>query len=142
MSSKNFHHFTDQDVNIIIAVGHSGYEVDKKIAKEVEDVDLVVGGHSHSFLFSGKPPSNDKSKGEYPTLVTQSSGRVVPVVQAFWGTKYLGFIRLSFSENGELSSWNNTWRNSKTPILLDGSYKQGMLKIIDKLKIYSKKTFQ
>ena len=72
-------------------------------------------------------------------MVTQSSGRVVPVVQAFWGTKYLGFIRLSFSENGELSSWNNTWRNSKTPILLDGSYKQGMLKIIDKLKIYSKK---
>jgi len=41
-------------VNILIAVGHSGYEVDKKIAKEVPDIDVVVGGHSHSFLFTGK----------------------------------------------------------------------------------------
>ncbi len=40
-------------INIIIALGHSGYEIDKKIAMEVEDVDVVVGGHSHSFLFTG-----------------------------------------------------------------------------------------
>ena len=117
--------FIAEGVNIIIAVGHSGYEVDKKIASEVEEVDAVVGGHSHSFLFSGEPPSNDAPKGDYPTLVTQGSGKVVPVVQAFWGTKYLGFIQLSFSEDGEMSSWKNTWKGSKTPILLDGSHGQG-----------------
>ena len=91
----------------------------------MEELDAVIGGHSHSFLFSGEPPSNDASKGDYPTLVTQQSGKVVPVVQAFWGTKYLGFLKLSFSEDDELSSWNNTWKGSKTPILLDGSHKQG-----------------
>ena len=119
-------HFADKGVNIIIAVGHSGYEVDKKIAKEVEEVDLVVGGHSHSFLFTGQPPSKEKPKGDYPTLVEQSSGKIVPVVQAFWGTKYLGFITINFSEDGEMLSWNNTWKNAKTPILLDGSHKQGI----------------
>lgn len=40
-------------VNIIIALGHSGFEVDRVIAKEVEHVDLVIGGHSHTFLYSG-----------------------------------------------------------------------------------------
>ena len=31
-----------------------GYEVDLRMAAEVEDVDLIVGGHSHTFLFSGE----------------------------------------------------------------------------------------
>jgi len=43
----------EQGVNILIAVGHSGYDIDKKIAKEVLDLDVVVVGHSHSFLFTG-----------------------------------------------------------------------------------------
>lgn len=44
-----------EGVDIIIALGHSGYDVDLKIAAEVPDVDVVVGGHSHSFLYSGEP---------------------------------------------------------------------------------------
>jgi len=41
-------------VNIIICLSHSGIEKDKIIAKEVEDIDIIVGGHSHTFLYSGK----------------------------------------------------------------------------------------
>jgi len=44
----------DDGVNIIIGLGHSGIEKDKIIAKEVEDIDIIVGGHSHTFLYSGK----------------------------------------------------------------------------------------
>lgn len=44
----------DSGVNIIIALGHSGVEMDKIIAKEVEDIDVIVGGHSHTFLYTGK----------------------------------------------------------------------------------------
>ena len=40
-------------VNILIAVGHSGYESDQRIAQDCPDIDVVVGGHSHTFLFSG-----------------------------------------------------------------------------------------
>ena len=43
-----------QNIDKIIAVGHSGIEMDKKIAKEVDGVDIVVGGHSHTFLYTGK----------------------------------------------------------------------------------------
>lgn len=43
---------TGQGINKIIAVGHAGFEVDKKIAK-IPNVDIVVGGHSNTFLYSG-----------------------------------------------------------------------------------------
>lgn len=41
------------DINKIIAVGHAGIDVDKKIAKEVDGVDIVVGGHTNTFLYTG-----------------------------------------------------------------------------------------
>ncbi len=43
-----------QGVNKIIAVGHAGIDVDINIAKNVEDVDVVVGGHSNTFLYTGE----------------------------------------------------------------------------------------
>lgn len=38
---------------MLIAVGHAGYDVDQKIAKEVPLIDVVVGGHTNTFLYTG-----------------------------------------------------------------------------------------
>ncbi|CAH2249311.1 5 -nucleotidase isoform X2 [Pelobates cultripes] len=40
-------------VNKVIALGHSGFETDKLIAQKVKGVDVVVGGHSNTFLYTG-----------------------------------------------------------------------------------------
>uniref|UniRef100_A0A5F9C7L5 5'-nucleotidase n=1 Tax=Oryctolagus cuniculus TaxID=9986 RepID=A0A5F9C7L5_RABIT len=40
------------NVNKIIALGHSGFETDKLIAQKVKGVDVVVGGHSNTFLYT------------------------------------------------------------------------------------------
>lgn len=95
--SKEAELLKEKGVDIIIALGHSGYVVDKNIAKNCPLVDIVVGGHSHSFLYSGQQPDAEKSEGPYPTIVTQSSGKKVPVVQAFAFTKYIGVLRLRVS---------------------------------------------
>ena len=42
-----------QNINKIIAVGHAGIEMDIRIAKEVDGVDIVVGGHTNTFLYTG-----------------------------------------------------------------------------------------
>lgn len=39
--------------NKIIALGHSGFEVDQDIAKRVRGVDVVIGGHTNTFLYTG-----------------------------------------------------------------------------------------
>lgn len=42
-----------EGVNRIIALGHAGIEMDKTIAREVEGVDIVIGGHTNTFLYNG-----------------------------------------------------------------------------------------
>lgn len=93
----------EQNVNIVIALGHSGYERDKKIAELVEGLDIVVGGHSHTFLSTEKNISEipETVGGDYPTEV-QVNGRKVRVVQAYCNNKYLGRLHLVFDSNGEI----------------------------------------
>ena len=44
----------DSSVNILIAVGHAGFTIDKMIAKLVDGIDIVVGGHTNTFLYTGE----------------------------------------------------------------------------------------
>lgn len=93
-----------QGVNIIIALGHSGFIKDLEIAKYVDDLDLVIGGHSNTFLLSNNSTDEipEKPQGPYPTEVKQASGRTVRVVQAYAYTKYLGKLHLTFDSDGEI----------------------------------------
>ena len=43
-----------EGVDIIIALGHAGYRKDIELAQEVEEVDVVVGGHTNTFLYTGR----------------------------------------------------------------------------------------
>ncbi|CAH2043420.1 unnamed protein product, partial [Iphiclides podalirius] len=94
----------EKGVNIIIALGHSGFLKDLEIAKEVDGLDLVIGGHSNTFLWNGESftESPEHPQGLYPTIVKQKSGRTVPVVQAYAYTKYLGKLHLFFDASGKL----------------------------------------
>lgn len=84
-------------VKIIIALGHSGFTMDVEIAKNCPLVDVVVGGHTNTFLYNGPEPDIEISAGPYPTLIEQSNGKLVPVVQAYAYTKYLGKLELKVS---------------------------------------------
>ena len=89
---------TAEGVTKIIALNHIGYTADKKVAEAVAGIDLVVGGHSHTYLSA----SNPKREGAYPTWVSQSDGTMVPVVQAYAYSKYLGHAELTFDDAGKL----------------------------------------
>ncbi|XP_052809054.1 snake venom 5'-nucleotidase-like [Mya arenaria] len=103
-------------VEVIIGLSHAGYGVDKRVAAEVPDIDVIVGGHSHTFLYNnseGGPELKDEIEGPYPTVVTQPDGRKVLVLQAYaWG-KYMGLINVTFDDHNEVKSW------SGNPVLLD-----------------------
>ncbi|RVE47543.1 hypothetical protein evm_007802 [Chilo suppressalis] len=100
-----------QGVDIIIVLSHCGLNVDKKMAKDVgENVDIIVGGHSHSLLWNGESPSNESISGPYPVTVEakERPGHKVLVVTASAFTKYLGNITVYFSKDGELQSYEGT----------------------------------
>merc|ERR1719510_2225306 len=119
MEAQRLH---EAGVQIIVALGHSGFEKDREVAALVPHVDIVVGGHSDTFLYSGddvgesrrKPENGHHHKGDYPAVVKQEgSGRTVLVVQAYANTKYLGHLTVRFDKEGEVSGW------SGGPTLLD-----------------------
>ena len=93
---------TAAGVNKIILVTHIGYEADVEVAQQVSGVDVVVGGHTNTFL------SNNYSgaQGEYPTVLASASGEPVLVVQASTKTRYLGRLDVEFDGGGVLSDWD------------------------------------
>ncbi len=41
-------------INKIIALGHSGIAMDILIAKSIPEIDIVIGGHTNTFLYNGR----------------------------------------------------------------------------------------
>lgn len=94
---------TADGIKIIIVLSHCGLETDREIAKHGGPIDIIVGGHSHSFLFSGdNPPGPDYPVDNYPAIEHQENGDEVLIVQASAYTKYLGDITLYFNDDGKV----------------------------------------
>jgi 5'-nucleotidase / UDP-sugar diphosphatase len=87
-----------EGVTKIIALNHVGYKKDMEIAAAVPGLDAVVGGHSHTLLSATDP----KRGGPYPTWIDGQNGALVPVVQAYAYSKYVGHLELTFGDDGVL----------------------------------------
>ena len=105
---------TSSGVNKIVVVTHIGYEEDQRMVSQLRDVDLVVGGHSHTPLGTPEIAGWQRSQGPFPTLVKDLKGVEIPVVQAYeWG-KVLGRITLEFDGGGKVKRIKEA-----TPLVVD-----------------------
>ncbi len=83
-----------QGVNKIIALTHVGLRKDIAIGKAVEGLDAIVGGHSHTLLSN----SEKGAAGRYPVMAGTT-----PVVQAYAYSKYVGVLKLTFDQQGQVT---------------------------------------
>lgn len=85
----------DAGINKIIAVTHLGFDTsprvgsDIELAKHVEGIDIIVGGHSHTAL---KEPVLTRADTDNPTLI----------VQAGANADYLGILNVEFDAEGRI----------------------------------------
>ncbi|WP_271948004.1 bifunctional metallophosphatase/5'-nucleotidase [Ruegeria faecimaris] len=84
---------TAEGVNKIIVLSHSGYAVDQRVAQETTGVDVIVGGHSNTYLSN----VSDKAVGPYPTVVDG-----VQIIQAYAYGKFLGELNVTFDDDGNV----------------------------------------
>lgn len=83
-----------QGCHLIVCLSHLGYEYksekisDLKLARQVEGIDLIVGGHTHTFL-------------DEPTVVENPTGNKVLVNQVGWAGINLGRIDYTFGKRKE-----------------------------------------
>ncbi|MBF36145.1 MAG: metallophosphatase [Crocinitomicaceae bacterium] len=102
----------EHNCDIVICLSHLGYDYDSnkisdvKLAKATKGIDIIIGGHTHTFL--------DKA-----TELENSSGDMVLVNQAGWGALCLGRIDVNFSNQS----------NSKKELSLQSVSKKNYAKI-------------
>ena len=96
----------DQKINKIIVLSHLGYDFDQKLAASVTDIDIIVGGDTHTRLDSTGELSKlgIETEGAYPTIVNNPQGKPVYIVQAWEYAKALGRLRIDFDAQGQVVS--------------------------------------
>ncbi len=88
---------TEEKCDLVICLSHLGYEYefdkisDLKLAAKTKDIDLIIGGHTHTFL-------------PKPTITQNSEGKNVIINQVGWAGINLGRIDFFFDENGEVTT--------------------------------------
>ena len=90
----------EQGVKHIIALTHIGLDDDRKLGRSVDGVDIIVGGHSHSYL------GPESEEGPYPIVEHSPNGQPVLVVSAKRATQYLGELNIKFDEQGVPLAWS------------------------------------
>ncbi len=99
---------TAQGVDKIVVLTHLGYQEDMALGQTIHGADVIVGGHSHTFLYSPPtaPVNGDVPAGPYPTAVTGMDGNPVLVVTAYnWG-RYLGHLDVTFDDAGVVTAYS------------------------------------
>ena len=84
---------TAQGVTKIIVLSHSGYKVDQRVAAEATGVDVIVGGHTNTYLSN----TSENAEGPYPTMVGKTA-----IVSAYAYGKFLGELNVTFNDAGEV----------------------------------------
>lgn len=92
-------------VKMIIALNHVGLPKDLEIAEAVPGIDVVIGGHSHSFM-----SNEEEGAPAYPTMVGNTA-----VAQAYAYSKYIGQLAVTFDDEGVVTAAEGE------PVLLDAS---------------------
>ncbi|MHA6249746.1 bifunctional metallophosphatase/5'-nucleotidase [Pontibacter sp. CAU 1760] len=83
-----------QKCNLVVCLSHLGYSYkdekidDLKLAKQVAGIDLILGGHTHTFL-------------DVPDVVRHESGHETLVNQVGWSGLFLGRIDFSFNRKSK-----------------------------------------
>lgn len=99
-------------VNKIIMVTHIGLQSDQAVAKAVNGIDLIVGGHSQTFLGDinelnsiGYTAHNQNPKDDntYAQLVSNPDGGKTCIVQAGEWAKGYGLVNVSLNKEGNIT---------------------------------------
>lgn len=108
------------NINIFVLISHEGLAKDQKITKTLNDIDVIIGGDSHSFCGDFKKVGLE-TQCPYPLVKTNASGQKTCIVQAFEHAKLVGDLQVSFDALGNVTGCTGhpimpIWTQSLTEI--------------------------
>lgn len=99
LMQKEVDKLKNQGIDKIILLSHAGYSADVELAKSVEGIDVIIGGHTHDLIKGiedGKNLFYSKKTGA-PTIITQAGKN----------GDYFGVLNLEFDKNGFITKAQN-----------------------------------
>ncbi|KAJ8023875.1 5'-nucleotidase [Holothuria leucospilota] len=110
-------------LNKIIVIGTADYTINLRIANEVHGVDIVAGADPFTLRTRGKPnPTDEQLHGHnYPTVIRpEGSSETVLVVQVQIYFMYIGYLKVTFDEEGRITHYSGKpipldWRIQQDP---------------------------
>ncbi len=106
-----------QGINKIILLTHLGFERDLAIARQLDGVDVVVGGHSHSYLADLEAWGKGKDERYASRVANKNRDSSACVVTAGQYTHLLGAVDLSFDAAGNLQHCEGAATLLSSPML-------------------------
>lgn len=88
-------------VRRVVVLSHLGLARDREVARRVDGIDLIVGGHSHTLLSN----TLRDAAGPYPIVEKAPDGTPVPIVQAGAYGRNLGMIEIAFDAADRVAGW-------------------------------------
>jgi 5'-nucleotidase/UDP-sugar diphosphatase len=107
-AQRSIDELKSQGVKHIILMTHIGYENDVALAQKLTDVDIIIGGDSHTFLGNYSHVVRKTPAGNYPTIVKNKSGDIVCIGQAWEYTKVFAQMNVKFNDDGSVRSCGGT----------------------------------
>ncbi len=107
-AQKSIDELKAKGIRHIVLLSHLGYDADKVIAPKLSDVDVIIGGDSHSLLGDFKSVGVATSSGAYPTVVQNKDGGTVCIGQAWEYAKAYGLMNVKFDDRGSVSQCGGT----------------------------------
>ena len=101
-----------QGINRIIMLSHVGYDLDKQIVSNLDGVDIVIGGHTHTVI---------QGAGYNENVLRSKSGEPVVITQGGENGNYYGVLNVEFDDTGKLIKVDNnlvsSTNKSKSPVV-------------------------
>ncbi len=99
VAKKMVNNLKDKECDLIMALTHLGSDLDVELANKVDDIDIIVGGHSHEIYYN---------------VIDKGDGRKTIIVNDGVRATYLGVLDITYY-NGSIM--NHSWQT----ILLDST---------------------
>lgn len=99
LMQKEIDEMQKQGVNKIIVLSHAGYSADVELAKSIEGIDVILGGHTHDLVTGLEEGKN--------LFYSQKTGAPTIITQAGKNGDYFGVLNLEFDENGIITKAQN-----------------------------------
>ena len=99
-------------VNKIILLSHMGIDIERHIAQNVNDIDIILGGPTHTLF-------NNIEEGQ--NLYQSPKGEPVVIIQSGKDGEHIGALNVKFNEQGQITEINheviNTDNYKRSPSL-------------------------